>query len=198
MHPTITQSHITRIPAIPWSNRLTKWIQLRSVIKWLGRESDCSRCFDGGFVSLALVGPFFCFWAAPSFLYLVRSTFEARLCFVLVAETFCRTPRRTGQTGFQTDQTGLSRPGALFFSCPPLPEHWILQWVFRDLLCWSFLVRFWKLRSLFTNNYIFFLLSIRLDLAELTLWDYSIQACVYVQEKDSNPPSFVEQLFGLY
>ena len=44
----------------------------------------------------------------------------------------------------------------------------------------------------------FFLLSIRLDLAELTLWDYSIQACVYVQEKDSNPPSFVEQLFGLY
>ena len=49
------------------------------------------------------------------------------------------------------------------------------------------------------NQQLYFsLLPIRLDLAELTLWDYSIQACVYVKEKDSDPPSFVEQLFGLH
>jgi len=49
------------------------------------------------------------------------------------------------------------------------------------------------------HQQLYFSLSlIRLDLAELILWDYSIQACVYVQEKNSDPSSFVEQLFGLH
>jgi len=73
---------------------------------------------------------------------------------------------------------------------------------FSESLGTFFAGAFWRdfeSSGLSSPTIIFFsLLSIRLDLAELTLWDYSIQACVYVQEKDSDPPSFVEQLFGLH
>ena len=95
---------------------------------------------------------------------------------------------RTGQTGLGTGQTGQTAIGSGqtgrlavgFFSlpCPP-PSVEVFIAAREVLFCSTFL------SGLSSPMITFFLLSIRLDLAELKPWDSSIQAHVYALEKES-------------
>ena len=156
VHPTIIQRHITRIPAIPWSNRSIKWITLVQTRLLLGQWRICILDFVRT-IPLLLDDSFILIFG--------QEFFKTRpFFFFLVSGILSRNSRSTGQTDLQT---GLSRPGAFLLFLPPRALNSSMNLKGPSLL--ELPNEISKAQTFLHQWLYFFLLLIRLDLAELTL-----------------------------
>ena len=151
-------------------------------MNYLGLNSIALEMMMALYLWLCLAAPLY-FWTTPFFSYLFKSSLKLGICSsFLFLEFFPEFPEWPVRPVW-------ADLAPLFFSCPPSVDFFNESsgTFFAGASWWDF-----ESSDLSSPTIIFSLLPIWLDLAELTLWDYSIPAYVYVQRKDSDPPSFVE------